>query len=176
MLSRYNEYPLLSSVRIPRKEEDRQRFGMYNHSANPALSAAEFAYMQDHFPCNLPAAKEQDFLLPWQTGAMYWAIDPKSFYARLAQHYQQLMIAGPSGSSEMWLELFELFDDFDVFVATMCCAGWLCNRNDHSLWEVLLAAIPFGLKYSSEHDAYDVVNDWLVDIEKHDILERFQSS
>jgi len=159
MLSRY---PLLHSVRTARKEEDSWRYGMYNHSANPALSAAEFAYMQDQFPGNLPATKEQDFLLPWQTGVMRWEIDTKSFYARLARHYHQLMIAGPSGSSEMWLEVFELFNDFDVFVATMCCAGWLCNRNDHSLWEVLLAAIPFGLKYSTEDDAYDVVNGWLL--------------
>jgi hypothetical protein len=168
MLSRYKEYPLLSSVRTARKEEERQRLAMHNHQANPPLSDQEFEYFEKRYPPGLPETKEHNFVLPWQTGAMYWDIDHNSFYGKLAKHYNQLLIAGPSGSTELCMEVFELFNDFDVFVATMCCAAWLCNRNDHSLWEVLLAAIPFGLKYSSEHDAYDVVNHWLQDIDKRD--------
>jgi hypothetical protein len=56
------------------------------------------------------------------------------------------------------LEVLELLTGFNVELATLCCVAWLCNRNDHSAWEVLLAALPYGLDYSSDVNAYAFVD------------------
>ena len=149
VLSRYTEYPMLSGARAKRPAADADAFAMRVGEEDPPLSRAEGEYMRSRFPEEMVARGT----LPWLTGAMCWTINPDNFYSRLAAFYGQQMIAGPSGSTDGCLEVLELFDDFNVRLATLCCAAWLCNRNDHSLWEVLLAALPYGLEYSSDEDA-----------------------
>lgn len=163
LLSRYNEFPLKPVVRTLRPDADRVLYTMRMREANPPLSLHEKEYIATTFQDKYPNGfdERRDVVLPWITGAMVWDINRDSFYAKIAQHYGQELIAGPSGSSEACLEVFELFQDFNIDIAAMCCAAWLCNRNDHSLWEVLLAAIPFGLDYSTEDDAYESVEKWL---------------
>jgi hypothetical protein len=146
MLSRYTEYPMLNAARIKRPDETASQFLMHEAQTNPPISKDEADYMRSCLGWT-------GGTLPWLTGAMCWTINDKNFYADLARHYDQLKIAGPSGSTDGCMEIFELFNDFDVVLATLCCAAWLCNRNDHSLWEVLLAALPYGLNYSSRENA-----------------------
>lgn len=73
------------------------------------------------------------------------------------------MIAGPSGSTDGCLGIMHLFEGFDVHLATLCCITWLCNRNDHSAWEVLLAALPYGLEdYTSNQRVERYVQERLI--------------
>lgn len=154
--SRYTEYPFCNAIRL-RRTSDPKPFIMKVDEANPPLSSNEKTYIEQRSPGSLSRNT-----LPWFSGAMAWTINDSNFYSMLAKHFGQECIAGPSGSTDACMEIFELFHGFDVNTATLCCAAWLCNRNDHSLWEVLMAAIPYGLEYSCDVDAYDYTEQVLL--------------
>jgi hypothetical protein len=156
ILSRYTEYPMLGGARMKRPDERAGAFVMRRAEADPPLSPGEREYLAE--TGLMEDNGDPDAPLPWLTGAMCWSINAQNFYAKLAQHYNQLLIAGPSGSTDGCLEVLELLTGFNVELATLCCVAWLCNRNDHSAWEVLLAALPYGLDYSSDVNAYAFVD------------------
>jgi hypothetical protein len=87
---------------------------------------------------------------------------PDNFYSRLANRFNQKTISGPSTTTDNVLQLAELFNTFDIELAVLGCAAFLCGANHHSAWEVLLAAIPFGLRYTSDVDAYDYIHQLLL--------------
>jgi hypothetical protein len=97
---------------------------------------------------------------------MYWELNPKNFFTNLGKTYGHDMIAGPSGNTDMALTFFELFHGFDVRLATLACIGWMCPCKDHSPFEILLAAIPFGLNYDTTEDVVDYVEHLLEEFYK----------
>jgi hypothetical protein len=93
---------------------------------------------------------------------MVWIINPDNLYSRLAKRLKQETISGPSSTTDGILQLAELFTDFDVELTVLACAAFLCGAHHHSAWEVLLAAIPFGLPYTSDVDAYAYIHRTLI--------------
>lgn len=148
ILSRLDPSPL----RSPRPAENRAAHRIPHDHVFPGLSAAELSYIRKHNADWDPA------FMPWETGLMVWVINPENFYSRLATRQGQEVITGPSGHAGGVLGLAELFSDFDVELTVLACAFFLCGAHHHSAWEVLLSAIPFGLPYTSETDAYAYVH------------------
>jgi hypothetical protein len=153
LLSRLGAWPMCESLRTKRSSSERSVHSVPVNRIYPKLSENEIMYMKRY---NVEW-HGTDATVPWETGLMVWTINNENFYARLARRYNQEVISGPSGTTDGILELAELFDDFDLELVTLSCVAFTCGAHHHSAWEVLLAALPFGLQYCSEIDAYDFV-------------------
>ena len=125
----------------------------------PQLSSFEIGFLKKHNPEWNEIHCEY---APWQTGLMYWIINPNHPYTKLASKHNQEVISGPSRTTDAVLALAELFNEFNLELTVLACAAFLCGAQHHSAWEVLLAAIPFGLPYDSKVDAYEYIHDQLV--------------
>jgi len=77
--------------------------------------------------------------LPWNTGTMLYYVNPKSEFYMLAQHYKKNIVCGPSCTTQMMLDCALLFG-IDVNVVLLALAPWMEIPQDHSLFEILLAA------------------------------------
>ena len=116
---------------------------------HPLLSRSEISFIKKHNP----QWNETD-CVPWETGMMHWIINPNHPYVKLARKQKQEVISGPSRTTDSILALAQLFNEFDLELTILACAAYLCGSQHHSAWEVLVAAIPFGLRYDSRLDAY----------------------
>jgi hypothetical protein len=123
----------------------------------PPLSIYEVRYM----------GKDADGpYLPWVSGYQYWELNKDHYYAKLMIDNNQLFISGPSGNTDLQLSIFKLFSDYDLNLSLLSCVAWMCNTPDHSPCEILLAAIPFGLKdWDITIDAFEYVNILLSKVE-----------
>jgi hypothetical protein len=148
LLSRAGPDPL----RFRRQDAERSLHRLPADHICPPLGQYEKAYIEKHSPY------WDNAFSPWETGLMAWVINPNNLYAKIARKQKQAVISGPSGTTDGILQLAELFDDFDVELTVLACAAFICGANHHSAWEVLLAAIPFGLQYSSDVDAYEYIH------------------
>jgi hypothetical protein len=157
-LSRLGAFPNTIKLRTERKNEDQQKYALRVCDAIPKLSVREISFMTSQTGNTYESPKD---LLPWTTGQMYWELNEKNFFAKLGKKYRHDMIAGPSGNTDMALTFFELMHGFDVRLATLACIGWMCPCKDHSPFEILLAAIPFGLNYDTTEDVVDYVKKLL---------------
>lgn len=82
---------------------------------------------------------------PWITGYMYWSINTDSFFQRLSLINKHMTIAGPSGNTDLQMDVFTLFHNFDITKGTLACIAWM-GGIDHSIHEIFVAAIPYGLQ------------------------------
>lgn len=154
LLSRLGAWPMYESLRTKRCCSEKNMHRVPLNRIYPKLSQNEIMYMKQY---NLQW-HEAEATAPWETGLMVWEINHEKFYARLAGRYNQEVISGPSGTTDGILELAELFNDFDLELVVLACVAFTCGAHHHSAWEVLLATLPFGLKYFSEIDAYEFVH------------------
>ena len=157
LLSRFCSWSGNDLLRSERPISERASHFIPINRVYPPLSIREVGYIQKHNP----EWKEYQHI-PWENGLMVWIINPDNLYSRLAKRLKQETISGPSSTTDGILQLAELFTDFDVELTVLACAAFLCGTNHHSAWEVLLADIPFGLRYSSDMDAFVYFQQLLV--------------
>jgi hypothetical protein len=164
LIAKLTTFPVLPDeiVRKPRDPSTAGRFQLRVRDAYPEISHREQRFESTRYPIDFldPYA-----LLPLQTGQMCWETNPKSFYVKLAKRYNQHMMAGPSGTTDMTCQVLEMLTDFDPRLAILACIGWMGMRNDHSVFEICLAGLPFGLKYNSKVDAILFAHNLLDEVE-----------
>jgi hypothetical protein len=100
----------------------------------------------------------------WTTGYMYWDIRPDAktneynMFVYLANHFGHEIVCGPSDHTSSMLEVNMLFHNGTQQSLALCvlgCIAWMSNPPDHSPYEILLAAVPYGLKYSIDKNPYE---------------------
>ena len=117
----------------------------------PPLSSREKKFIKQEFK-NAKSEyalyyKKQSPKIPlWITGYMYWSVNKDSFFYRISS--QHVLIAGPSANTDLQLDIYSLFHNFDIFKSVLACIAWM-GGIDHSIHEILVSAIPFGLKYDT---------------------------
>ena len=128
----------------------------------PELSVREKKLIKDF-------NKDIDFnnnesILPWITGRV-WADPYKSnLHIRLATIYKHDTIAGPSGNTDLQLDIFQLFNDFDIDYSVLACIIWMCNPPDHSVHEIFVAAVPYGFNYNVTESEYIQLDELITSV------------
>jgi len=148
-----NVYPMTVSVRSERKLIDREKFRIKMNEIYPPLSEREIKFMK---------IQNNNSIIPWISGYMLFDIDKNNLnniYNRIALEYKQLIISGPSGNTDLCLSALMMFKNFNIEIACLSFIAWMCNPPDHSAYEILMACIPFGLKFSSNKDAFIFVQE-----------------
>ena len=154
--SRMNTFPMLESLREPRKNNE--KYKLKKNEVYPPLSLREVKYM------NL---KHYNKYLPWVTGNGYWKVNENNFYIKLMKKYNQDYVCGPSGNTDLQLYVLSLFNNFNIKYGVIACVGWMCNPIDHSPCEILLASLPYSrISWSIKDDSYKYIESL---INKYDI-------
>lgn len=135
--SRMTSFPMLNILREKRINNNNNNYKVKISDVYPPLSKRELNYM------NLISLA--DHYLPWITGFRYWQVNNENFYIKLMKEYNQLIVSGPSGNTDLQLSVLSLFNNFNIDYSVISCVAWMCNPPDHSPCEILLAAIPYGL-------------------------------
>jgi len=54
-----------------------------------------------------------------------------------------------------------MFSNFDINLAILACVAWLGNPLQHSCYEIVIAAIPYGLKFqfTGEKNSVQLINE-----------------
>lgn len=88
--------------------------------------------------------------IPWKCGSQYYKISPDSIYKKFADIYNQKTISGISGTTDLVLDIMSLFSCFNLHKSLHANLIWQCsgNNKDHSIYEILVASIPYGLNYT----------------------------
>ena len=159
LLSRLGAWPMQEQLRSERPTADRARHSVIRSRICPPLSGFEMDFITKHNP---DWDETESDHVPWETGLMRWVINPENFYSKLAIQQNQEVISGPSRTTDAVLALAEIFNDFNLELTVLACAAFLCGAQHHSAWEVLLAALPFGLQYDSQIDAYTYFHTYLI--------------
>lgn len=124
----------------------------------PPLSCREKAFVrqskkQSAYMEHYMSQPKQPSFPPWITGHMYWTVNDSSFFKRMALKNKHLVVAGPSGNTDLQLDIYALFHNFDVGKAVLGCIAWMGGL-DHSLHEIFISALPYGLEYD-QHRSKD---------------------
>ena len=90
---------------------------------------------------------------------MYYEIDTKSFFYKLSHKYNKFILTGPSGSIDMLYKIFSLFKIFNLNHFIIANVGYICYYYHHSIFEVLLPAISYGIDYDITKDEYKFIED-----------------
>ena len=143
LLSRIVGFPFggISNLRAlrPKDPKDESLNYIVNISdIKPELSSREREFMK--LPVN--AVK-----VPWETGQMLWVINPNHFLVSIANKYNNSLISGPSGGTDIIIQACLLFSRFDIELSTLAGIAWCTNCPDHSAYECLISAMPYGLDY-----------------------------
>jgi hypothetical protein len=175
ILSRYNDFPMLNTVRAKRPElievdklrtfltsssentaeikdridkilqENKEKYSMTIKDIYPPLSEREIDFI---------GVKSDTIYPPYLSGYMLFDTNEKNYYNILAHHYKQSVIAGPSGSTDLFLITSKMFKTYNLNLGILSCVAWMCNIPQHSVFEILMGALPFGLKdWSPKDDA-----------------------
>jgi hypothetical protein len=159
LLSRLGAWPMQEKLRSERPTTDRAQHSIHRRRIHPPLSKFEIDFIKKYNP---DWNEIQSEYVTWETGLMRWVINPENFYSKLAINLNQEVISGPSRTTDAVLALTEIFNDFNLELTVLACAAFLCGAQHHSAWEVLLAALPFGLQYDSQTDAYEYFHNYLI--------------
>ena len=181
ILSRYSEFPIINVVRMKRPEmiqidnlnvliktnpnlaikyqkiidklteENKKKYSIKVKDIYPPLSKREKDFIGDLNPEDYP---------PYLSGYMIFDTNEKNFYNILASKYNQLVVAGPSGTTDVMLIIHKMFKPFDLNLGILACIAWMCNIPQHSIFEVLMGSLPFGLI------------DWNPTINAHKYIEK----
>ena len=181
ILSRYSENPIINVVRMKRPEmvqidnlnvliktnpnlaikyqkiidelteKNKKKYSMKVKDIYPPLSKREKDFIGDLNPEDYP---------PYLSGYMLYDTNKKNVYNILASKYNQIVVAGPSGSTDLFLIISKMFKPFDLNLGILACIAWMCNIPQHSIFEVLMGSLPFGLV------------DWNPTINAHEYIEK----
>ena len=153
-VSRMSIYPINDKLREPRVKNINKYF-VNVKDVYPKLSSRELEYLK----VNNNYETKNNKLLPWISGLQYWKVNENNFYIKLMRHNKQMVVCGPSGNTDLNLSILRLFDNFDINLAIFMCIAQMCNAPDHSPCEILLAAIPYGLKdWTIDMDSFKYIN------------------
>jgi hypothetical protein len=184
VLSRIAGFPVgpPTAVRDVRSkpEADKWPFRVRASEAYPHISEREKNFMQKK---GYNVSSDND-LLPWVTGWGYWSIKQNSIYGYIVNGIsaldntnssnKQLIIAGPSGATDMLFDVFRLFNDFKPELAMLACVAYMGNPPDHSCVEILLACTQYLPNYTSDINADMYVQDCIAKIKKQRVINHRQ--
>ena len=122
----------------------------------PSLSYRERKFM------NL---QNDDVVVPWISGRMYWDPTPLHMYSQLARVGENTMISGISGSSDMIALIMSIFNNFDVDLTALACVAWMGNPPDHSTFEILMGLRPYGCNYTSNGNGDEYIFNLLLEFQ-----------
>ena len=149
MSSRMTSFPMIETLRSQSSLKESEKYKVNINNVYPPLSHREKEYM------NITNEK----YLPWITGQNHWNPNKNNFYIQWMTYHKQEYISGPSGNADLQLSIFTLFNNFNMKYAILSLIAWMCNPPDHSPCEILLAAIPFGLKWTIEKNSFEYINN-----------------
>lgn len=86
-------------------------------------------------------------VLPWSTGYSYFSLLEDHIYFKQCVKFNHDYICGPSGNTDLQLDIFTLFNNFDIDIGIVACVLWMCYQPHHSIHEIFLGAIPYGFQY-----------------------------
>ena len=116
----------------------------------PELSIREKEFME---------IKDDDTHVEWETGQMSWRINTKHFLVPIAKKYGNNLISGPAGSIDMIIQTCLLFNNYDLELSTLAGIAWCTMCPDHSAYECLISAMPYGLDYSLNREAEEYIDE-----------------
>jgi hypothetical protein len=143
-------------------DANNKKYNEYNMTIKdiyPLLSDREILFLKD----NDIDTDNPDSFPPYVSGYMYWDTNENNYYNKLAKLNNQLVVAGPSGNTDLFLSTCSMFKDLNLKtnlnLGILACIAWMCNIPQHSVFEILMGALPFGLNdwNPSNKDAIDYV-------------------
>jgi hypothetical protein len=90
---------------------------------------------------------------------MSWVINKKHFLVPIAKKYNNNLISGPAGSIDMIIQTCLLFKRYDLELSTLVGIAWCTMCPDHSAYECLISAMPYGLDYSLNREAEEYIDN-----------------
>lgn len=151
-------FPMLVPLREQRQQPMDSPYLVKDGVVYPPLSEREKNFIAEKLGDDIFSGND-DVVLPWVSGLMHWKAQPYNYYARLSAEYGHLLVAGVSGHTDFACNVFSLFEGFDIELTVLACVAYMCNPPDHSPFEILMAALPFGLDYTADQDAFVYVKN-----------------
>lgn len=154
---------LKPDLRIPRRKNAMGSKRVIESDVYPPLSEREKAFV----------TVDPSGHMEWTTGYMYWNIHPDkktneyNLFTYLANKFGREIVCGPSGNTDSSCETDAMFHNGtkkSLVLGVLACIGWMCNPPDHSPYEILIAAVPFGLPYSIDKDPYEFTKGLLLSV------------
>ena len=93
--------------------------------------------------------------IPWKCGGQYYKINENNIYKKIADIYNQKTLSGLSGTTDLVLDVMTLFSNYNLKKSLHSNLIWQCSgiAKDHTVYEILVSTIPYGLKYTVNKDA-----------------------
>ena len=153
LLSRVVGFPFGGTENLRRKRpqgEEQDNLKVKISDIKPELSIREKEFME---------IKDDDTHVEWETGQMSWRINTKHFLVPIAKKYGNNLISGPAGSIDMIIQTCLLFNNYDLELSTLAGIAWCTMCPDHSAYECLISAMPYGLDYSLNREAEEYIDE-----------------
>lgn len=126
----------------------------------PSLSEREIKFINYHHNKKLETDVNQnnrEYEIPWMTGLMYWRVLPDNIYNRIANKFENIVVSGLSGHTGFVCMITQLFHGYNVELSILAAVAYMCNPPDHSPFEILMSAIPYGFRYYANQSAFQVI-------------------
>lgn len=152
LLSRVVGFPFGGTENLRRRRpqgEEQDNLKVKISDIKPELSIREKEFMK---------IKDTDTHVDWETGQMSWTINSKHFLVPIAKKYGNNLISGPAGSIDMIIQACLLFNNYDLELSTLAGIAWCTMCPDHSAYECLISAMPYGLDYSLNIEAEEYID------------------
>ena len=152
LLSRVVGFPFGGTENLRRKRPQGEQaiYKVLISNIKPELSIREKEFME---------IKDDDTHVEWETGQMSWTINSKHFLVPIAKKYGNNLISGPAGSIDMIIQTCLLFNNYDLELSTLAGIAWCTMCPDHSAYECLISAMPYGLDYSLNREAEEYIDE-----------------
>jgi len=152
LLSRVVGFPFgcAGNLRRSRPQDEQEKYKVLISDIKPELSTREKEFMQ---------IRDSDTHVQWVTGQMSWVINTKHFLVPIAKKYGNNLISGPAGSIDMIIQTCLLFKRYDLELSTLVGIAWCTMCPDHSAYECLISAMPYGLDYSLNLEAEEYIDN-----------------
>jgi hypothetical protein len=144
-ISKNTDFPFNVPARKKNTNDTIQQYD--NNDIYPKLSEREIAWFEENNVC--------ENMIPWKSGREYYKMNENSYYYTAANVYNQKTLSGFSGTSDLVLDVMSLFNEYEVYISLHSCLLWMCcgNVKDHSIYEILVGIMPYGIDYTINIDA-----------------------
>lgn len=158
--TRYNGRPTVFPSRISRSdEEEKIDFKFKVNNLSIPLSTEEQKSVK---------VDESGVITNYDSGASLYKINEKSFFYKLAERYGKFILTGPSLGVNQLHIMFSIFKLYDPKKFCLLCITYMCPYH-HSIFEVLLPCISFGINYKTSNKDYIFVENLLKEIDTRSI-------
>ena len=156
--TRYSGRPAVFPSRISRSDEEKKiDFKFKVEDLSIPLSTEETKSVK---------FDESGVVTNYDSGASLYKIDENSFFYKLAEKYGKFILTGPSLGVNQLHIMFSTFKLYDPKKFCLLCITYMCPYH-HSIFEVLLPCISFGIEYKTSDDDYKFVKKLLDEIDTH---------